>query len=75
MTMEKTVSRTFNQHEDFEIGDRVRLKSSSPSMTIDRVAGSRYECVWFGGGDFHREEFDQASLEKVPTKDPDLSPA
>jgi uncharacterized protein YodC (DUF2158 family) len=73
--MEKTVSRTFNAFEDFNIGDLVKLRSGSPSMTIDGTSGSRYTCVWFDGAAFQRQTLDQASLERVPTKDPDLSPA
>ena len=75
MTLEKSVSRTFNAYEDFSPGDVVRLKSSSPSMTVDACGGSRITCVWFEGNTVHREEFDMTALEKVTAKDPDLSPA
>lgn len=80
MTLEKTVSKTWNEFEDFNVGDIVKLKSGGPNMTVDGSAGSRYTCVWFdgiagsGSHQYHMRNFDQASLERV-TKDPDLSPA
>jgi uncharacterized protein YodC (DUF2158 family) len=75
MELEKTVSRTFNAFEDFNVGDIVKLKSGGPNMTIEGCSGSRYICVWFDVNNVpHREDFDQGAIEKV-TKDPDLSPA
>jgi hypothetical protein len=35
----KTVSKTFNEYEDFNVGDIVRLKSGGPNMTVD---GNRF---------------------------------
>ena len=77
MELEKTVSRTFNQHEDFEVGDVVRLKSGGPNMTVDNASSSRIICTWFDEADHvvHRMDFHLSSLEKVAAKDPDLSPA
>jgi uncharacterized protein YodC (DUF2158 family) len=76
MELEKTVSRTFNEYPDYEVGDIVRLKSGGPNMTVDNCGGSWLDCAWFDvGGAHHRQPFSQGSLEKVPTKDPDLSPA
>jgi uncharacterized protein YodC (DUF2158 family) len=75
MELEKTVSRTFNAFEDFAVGDIVRLRSGGPVMTVDGAGGSRFVCNWFEGLILHTAEFDQASLQKIPTKDPDLSPA
>jgi uncharacterized protein YodC (DUF2158 family) len=71
----KTVSRTFNQYEDFNVGDVVRLKSGGPDMTVDNASSSRIICNWFEGVIMHTAEFDQGTLEKVPTKDLDLSAA
>ena len=70
MTLEKTVSRTFNEFEDFNVGDVVKLKSGGPNMTVDVPAGSRYICVWFEGNTCRRETFDQGALEKVEEKPP-----
>lgn len=70
MTLEKTVSRTFNEYPDFEIGDIVSLKSGSPRMTIDAIGGSRMTCVWFIDNTYHRQEFDQGTLEKVAVPQP-----
>ena len=72
----KTVSKTFNEFEDFNVGDVVRLKSGGPNMTIDGTAGSRLVCAWFDADNAYRmRSFDQGALEKVTAKDPDLSPA
>lgn len=61
----KTVSRTFNEYEDFNIGDVVRLKSGGPNMTVDNAASSRIQCVWFIDATQYRDNFDQGALEKV----------
>jgi uncharacterized protein YodC (DUF2158 family) len=65
----KTVSRTFNEYEDFNIGDVVRLKSGGPNMTVDNASGSRIQCVWFetieGSQICNGQDFDQGTLEKV----------
>jgi uncharacterized protein YodC (DUF2158 family) len=74
MELEKTVSRTFNAFEDFNVGDIVKLKSGGPNMTVDNASSSRIICNWFEGLILHTAEFDQGAIEKV-TKDPDLSPA
>lgn len=31
----------------FSIGDRVRLKSGGPVMTIEEISGDDISCVWF----------------------------
>jgi uncharacterized protein YodC (DUF2158 family) len=75
MELEKTVSRTFNEFEDFNVGDVVKLKSGGPNMTVDNSSSSRITCVWFDADTvYHMRNFDQGAIEKV-TKDPDLSPA
>jgi uncharacterized protein YodC (DUF2158 family) len=55
----KTVSKTFNEYEDFNVGDVVRLKSGGPSMTVDGTQGSRLDCTWFESGSnvIHRRGF------------------
>jgi uncharacterized protein YodC (DUF2158 family) len=71
---DKTVSRTFNAFDDFNVGDIVKLKSGGPNMTVDNASSHRITCVWFEGEQYHMRNFDQGAIEKV-TKDPDLSPA
>ncbi len=63
--------KTFNQFEDFNVGDVVRLKSGGPHMTVDNASGSRIICTWFESGSniLHSEEFDQGALEKVAPAD------
>jgi uncharacterized protein YodC (DUF2158 family) len=62
----KTVSRTFNEFEDFNVGDIVKLKSGGPNMTVDNASSSRIICKWFDSTNIcFIEEFDQGALEKV----------
>jgi uncharacterized protein YodC (DUF2158 family) len=67
MTLEKSPSRVFNEYEDFNVGDVVRLKSGGPNMTVDNASGSRIICIWFesDGIHFHQQSFGQGALEKV----------
>jgi len=70
----KTVSKTFNQYEDFAVGDVVRLRSGGPNMTVDGDSGSRIICTWFESGSniWHSGDFHQATLEKVtPVEKPE----
>jgi uncharacterized protein YodC (DUF2158 family) len=71
----KTVTKVWNEYEDFNVGDIVKLKSGGPNMTVDNASSSRIICTWFEGLILHTAEFDQGALEKVTAKDPDLSPA
>ena len=72
----KTVTREWNEHEDFNVGEVVRLKSGGPSMTVDGDSGSRIICAWFDqDGSFHRYDFDQGALEKVSADTPPGEPA
>ena len=72
----KTVTKVWNEFEDFNVGDIVKLKSGGPDMTVDSASSSRIICVWFDAGNaYHMRNFDQGALEKVTVKDPDLSPA
>jgi uncharacterized protein YodC (DUF2158 family) len=62
----KTVSKTFNQYEDFNVGDVVRLKSGGPDMTVDNANFSRVVCTWFDSNNIlHHQSFDQGAIEKV----------
>jgi uncharacterized protein YodC (DUF2158 family) len=72
----KTVTKEWNQFEDFNVGDVVKLKSGGPNMTVDNASSSRITCMWFepDSTKLHIQHFDQGAIEKV-TKDPDLSPA
>ena len=64
----KTVSRTFNEYPDFNVGDIVRLKSGGPNMTVDNASSSRIICTWFEGEILHSQDFDQGALEKVTSE-------
>lgn len=66
----KTVSRTFNEYEDFNVGDIVKLKSGGPNMTVDNASSSRIQCVWFVDATRYRDNFDQGALEKVVPTEP-----
>lgn len=50
-----------------KVGDVVRLKSGGPRMTVE-VAKSLPEvrCVWFEGGELHRDLFRDVQLEQAP---------
>lgn len=55
----------------FQIGDTVRLKSSSPLMTVDRIYlvsptnsfEGYYRCVWFVGDTLKSSDFHEDMLE------------
>jgi uncharacterized protein YodC (DUF2158 family) len=62
----KTVSKTWNEYPDFNVGDVVRLKSGGPAMTVENASSSRIICKWFDATSIlFVEEFDQGTLEKV----------
>jgi uncharacterized protein YodC (DUF2158 family) len=65
----KTVSKTYNEYEDFNCGDTVKLKSGGPNMTVDNASSSRITCVWFDEAKtYHMRTFDQGAIEKVPAE-------
>jgi uncharacterized protein YodC (DUF2158 family) len=64
--MEKTVSKTYNEYEDFNVGDVVRLKSGGPNMTVNNASSSMIMCTWFDSSNvYHHRYFNQGALEKV----------
>lgn len=46
----------------FNPGDVVRLKSGSPSMTVETVAGKQAMCSWFVDQIPHHETFNDDAL-------------
>lgn len=47
----------------FSVGDRVRLKSDGPIMTVEKVRGDTVTCVWFDGKKAQDRKFPAATLE------------
>ncbi len=41
----------------FKCGDRVKLKSGGPMMTVSNVADGKIECSWFFDGSIRHETF------------------
>lgn len=50
--------------EAFKVGDKVRLKSDGPSMTVEEIDGGDISCAWFNGNDLKRTSFPSSALEK-----------
>jgi len=48
-----------------KIGDVVQLKSGGPKMTVNEIANTQTNCVWFVGGSRESGNFDPEALEKV----------
>jgi len=48
---------------DFQIGDKVLLKSGSPVMTVSQFKGGVAECVWFDGNKKLSDYFVEGILE------------
>ena len=46
----------------FNPGDVVRLKSGSPSMTVEQVSGKQALCSWFVDQMPHHETFNDDAL-------------
>ena len=47
----------------FQIGDKVKLNSGSPIMTIDFIGlENTITCKWFNGKEYQEEIFDKHSL-------------
>ena len=60
-----------------ESGDRVRLKSGGPMMTVQYVNSDHQldvTCSWFVGDKHFSEAFTMASLEKVESEPESKSP-
>ena len=52
----------------FDEGDKVRLKSGGPIMTVQVAPDHMAYCVWFVGDKPHQGTFDQNTLELVRAK-------
>lgn len=49
----------------FKIGDKVKLKSGGPIMTVSYVDGESIECTWFVNSDVKIQEFHSGTLDLV----------
>ncbi len=50
--------------EEFEVGDVVRLKSGSPSMTIESIDAEGINCAWFVNDEVHYNYFNKEMIAK-----------
>ena len=48
--------------KQFAPGEIVRLRSGSPSMTVERTSGRLVECAWFVDGQLRTGCFDADAL-------------
>jgi uncharacterized protein YodC (DUF2158 family) len=48
--------------KNFNPGEIVRLRSGSPSMTVERSSGRLVECAWFVDGQLRTGTFDADAL-------------
>ncbi|WP_442963255.1 YodC family protein [Pseudomonas sp.] len=48
--------------KQFTPGEIVRLRSGSPSMTVERSSGRLVECAWFVDGRLRTGSFDADAL-------------
>lgn len=48
--------------KNFIPGEIVRLRSGSPSMTVERTAGRSVDCAWFVDGQLRTGNFDADAL-------------
>lgn len=48
--------------KNFNPGEIVRLRSGSPSMTVERTSGRLVECTWFVDGQLRTGTFDADAL-------------
>ena len=46
------------------VGDKVRLKSGGPSMTVEKIVGSEVHCCWFENNELKRTKFPYGAIEK-----------
>ena len=48
--------------KQFTPGEIVRLRSGSPSMTVERTSGRLVDCAWFVDGQLRAGSFDADAL-------------
>lgn len=48
--------------KQYSPGEIVRLRSGSPSMTVERTSGRMVECAWFVDGQLRNGSFDADAL-------------
>ena len=48
--------------KQFTPGEIVRLRSGSPSMTVERMSGRLVDCAWFVDGKLRTGSFDADAL-------------
>jgi uncharacterized protein YodC (DUF2158 family) len=46
----------------FKDGDRVKLKSGGPLMTVSNVSNDKIECSWFFEGNIRHDHFNPEAL-------------
>jgi uncharacterized protein YodC (DUF2158 family) len=55
--------------DHFKNGDRVKLKSGGPMMTVSDLVEGKIECSWFFDGNIRREHFNPHVLKLfIPKK-------
>jgi uncharacterized protein YodC (DUF2158 family) len=52
----------------FKDGDRVKLKSGGPLMTVSNAAAEKIECTWFLEGSIQHDSFNPESLKVFEAK-------
>jgi uncharacterized protein YodC (DUF2158 family) len=57
----------------FKNGDRVKLKSGGPTMTVANASGEAIECSWFVEGHFQQGSFTPESLKSFQGKKVDAT--
>lgn len=70
MTKLKAVSRapdveaqgSTREGSSFTVGDRVRLNSGGPELTVRNVDGDSISCDWFDGATLRQKVFDKRQL-------------
>jgi len=46
------------------VGDKVRLKSGGPPMTVEKIVAGEVHCCWFEGNELKRANFSYSAIEK-----------
>lgn len=50
------------------VGDKVRLKSGGPPMTVENIVAGEVHCCWFEGNELKRAKFPYGAIEKETAK-------